>query len=328
MAFFNHDCSHPHNTPEIDDHEMSGSPPLRALWRSTGLLLVFSAVEFLAGQSSRSRGLTADSLHNMLDTLSVLPLAFGFWMENRGPSPTFPYGYGKVENLAGLCIVFLISASALATGTGAIEGLFHPQQVQFSAWAMGTALASAAVNLIVARIRIRAGQSSGSESLVADGHHARADAWTALGVFAGLLVSRLGFPRVDSLAGFLITLVLIRLAWISGRSLLVRLLDGIDPGVCEHIRRLISEIPEVKRVGEIRARWTGRRLLVEANVAVSNHLELRSAHAVVREIRHRLLHQLRHLGNIVVHIDPEIECGEEFHAIPLHQHDGLSLHSH
>jgi len=39
---------------------------------------------------------------------------------------TFTYGYGRVEDFAGLAIVLIILLSALVAGYEAIDRLFHP----------------------------------------------------------------------------------------------------------------------------------------------------------------------------------------------------------
>ena len=52
------------------------------------------------------------------------------------------------------------------------------------------------------------------------------------------------------------------------------------------------------------------------------------AFQIAKEVRHQLLHHLKHLGDVIVHIDPEDKVGETHHHILEHTHDGLHLHSH
>ena len=49
---------------------------------------------------------------------------------------------------------------------------------------------------------------------------------------------------------------------------------------------------------------------------------------LLKEIRHQLLHQVRYLRGVTVHVDPADEAGELHHQIAEHAHDGLALHSH
>jgi hypothetical protein len=41
-----------------------------------------------------------------------------------------------------------------------------------------------------------------------------------------------------------------------------------------------------------------------------------------------LLHHLKFLSLVVIHVDPAERSGERFHAIEAHTHDHLPLHSH
>jgi divalent metal cation (Fe/Co/Zn/Cd) transporter len=49
--------------------------------------------------------------------------------------------------------------------------------------------------------------------LIADGAHARADAYVSLGVVASAIVVALGAPIADPLIGLAITLVIVRITW-------------------------------------------------------------------------------------------------------------------
>ena len=66
-------------------------------------------------------------------------------------------------------------------------------------------------NWLAARIRARAGRRLDSPALVADGAHARADAYVSLAVVASAAVVALGVPIADPLIGLAITLVILRI---------------------------------------------------------------------------------------------------------------------
>lgn len=325
MTLLPHRCAHAHST---NTNGGGGIPQGRVLWTSSALLLALSLGEYATGLIAGSRGLAADALHTLMDTLSVLPLAAAFWLERRSPTRIFPSGYGKVENLAGLLLVGLIAVSAAETAKAAIAGLLDPKAVAIPLLAGAAALGSIGVNLAVARLRQRAGEASGSLALMADAGHARGDALSAAGVLLGIVAGRAGFPRLDALVGLAITAMLLRLVVRNGQSLLIRLLDGVEPEVTARLTSAVLEVPGIAGVGEVRARWMGRRLHAEVNLSVPDHLDVASAHRLVREVRHRLLHRVDSLGSVMIHVDPAGENGEAFHSIASHAHDGLPAHSH
>jgi len=73
-------------------------------------------------------------------------------------------------------------------------------------------------NWIAAMVRTRAGRRLDSPALVADGAHARADAYVSLAVVASAAVVALGFPVADPLIGLAITLVILRITWQSWQT--------------------------------------------------------------------------------------------------------------
>ena len=73
--------------------------------------------------------------------------------------------------------------------------------------------------LVAARIRTRAGRRLDSPALIADGHHARADAYVSLAVIASAaVVVAIGLPIADPLIGLAITVVILRITWQSWRT--------------------------------------------------------------------------------------------------------------
>jgi divalent metal cation (Fe/Co/Zn/Cd) transporter len=68
-------------------------------------------------------------------------------------------------------------------------------------------------NLAAALVRTRAGRRLGSPALVADGNHARADAYVSLAVVASAIAVALGAPVLDAVIGLGITLVILRITW-------------------------------------------------------------------------------------------------------------------
>ena len=117
------------------------------------------------------------------------------------------------ERLAGLAVVAAIFISACVAGYEAIDRLVHPQDVHaLGALALAGALGVAGT-WVAAIIRTRAGQRLDSPALIADGDHARADAYVSVGVIASAVVVALGVQIADPIIGLAITLVILRITW-------------------------------------------------------------------------------------------------------------------
>jgi cation diffusion facilitator family transporter len=117
-----------------------------------------------------------------------------------------------------LFVVAAIFASACVAAVEAISRLIH-QTPPTHLWAMAAAGAAGYLgNAIAARVRTRAGERLRSPALVADGHHARADAYVSLAVIASAAGVAVGVPIADPLIGLAITAVILRITWQSWRT--------------------------------------------------------------------------------------------------------------
>jgi cation diffusion facilitator family transporter len=172
------------------------------------------------------------------------------------------------------------------------------------------------------------GKEIGSAALIADGYHARVDGLTSLAVLAGAIGVWLGFPLADPIVGMGITIAILWIVWESGKAVFVRLLDGVDPEVVDEIRHAIDHVNGVRDVSEVRVRWLGHRLHAEVNIAVDSQLSVNEGHEIANKARHQLLHHLKYLSGVTVHIDPANASGEDHHHIANHKHGNFPEHSH
>lgn len=267
-----------------------------------------------------SVALLADTIHNIGDAATAIPLWFAFTLARRKPSKRFTYGYGRVEDLAGVAVVLTILFSAIVAGYQSIDRLMHPQKVEYL-WAVAIAsIVGFLGNEAVAIFRIRVGKEIGSVALIADGHHARVDGLTSLAVLFGAVGVRLGYPTADPVVGFLISAAILRIVWESGKAVFTRMLDGVDPEIIDEIRHAVNHAPGVQDITEVRVRWIGHRLHAEINIAVTSDLTVEKGHDIAMEVRHQLLHHLRYLSNVIIHIDALHTSGEQHHLINEHSH--------
>lgn len=277
---------------------------------------------------SGSVALLADTIHNFGDAATAIPLWVAFAIARRKPSARFTYGYGRAEDLAGVAIVLIIASSAAVAGYEAVQRFLYPQPVGYL-WAVAAAaIVGFLGNEAVAVFRIRVGREIESAALVADGYHARMDGLTSLTVLLGAMGVWLGLPLADPIVGLLIAGAIVGIVFQSSKIVFARMLDGVDPHIIDEIRHAAGHAPGVEKVTEVRARWLGHRLHTELNVAVASQLSVAEGHAIAKDVRHRLLHQLAYLSSAVVHVDPTEEAGEDFHRVTEHVHDGLPAHSH
>ncbi len=296
-------------------------------WSFVGLMAT-ALFQIVIVVLSGSVGLLADTIHNFGDAATAIPLWIAFLFARMKPSKKFTFGYGRVEDLAGVLIVLTILFSAVVAGYQSVNQLLHPQAVTYLGALVVASIIGFIGNEAVAIFRIKVGKEISSAALIADGYHARVDGWTSLAVLFGALGVWLGYPIADPLVGLFITIAILGIVWQSGKAIFSRMLDGVETEHMDEIYHAAHHVSGVRDVSEVRARWIGHRLHAEVNVAVDPVISVAEGHTIAKEVHHQLLHHLPFLSNATIHIDPIEEAGEIHHHIAEHSHDGLPVHSH
>jgi cation diffusion facilitator family transporter len=169
-----------------------------------GLTAIAQAIVFAA---SGSVALFADLIHNAGDAATAIPLGIAFALRSA-----------RAERLAGLAVVLAIFTSACVAGYEAVDRLIDPREIQHVGALAAAGALGFAGNWIAAIVRTRAGRRIGSPALIADGDHARADAYVSLAVIASAAAVTIGADLADPLIGLAITLVILRITWQSWRT--------------------------------------------------------------------------------------------------------------
>ncbi len=199
---------HGHSHGLIDPSIRRSRAGVRAVLLALLVLGLTAAAQAVVFAATGSVALLADLIHNAGDAATAIPLGIAFALRSE-----------RAEQWAGLAVVGAILVSACVAGFEAIDRLVHPQPVhQLGALALAGAIGFAG-NHVAAIVRTRAGQRLDSPALIADGNHARADAYVSLAVIASALVVALGVPVADPLIGLAITLVILRITWQSWQTI-------------------------------------------------------------------------------------------------------------
>jgi cation diffusion facilitator family transporter len=202
-----HAHAHPHSHGLVDARVKRSRAGLRAVGLALlalGLTAIAQAIVFAA---SGSVALLADLIHNAGDAATAIPLGIAFALRSAA-----------AERLAGLAVVLAIFVSACVAGYEAVDRLIDPRDIEH----VGALAAAGALgflgNWIAAMVRTRAGHRLDSPALIADGDHARADAYVSLAVVASAAAVTVGADIADPLIGLAITFVILRITWRSWRT--------------------------------------------------------------------------------------------------------------
>ena len=202
-----HAHAHGHSHGLVHDSIKRSHEGVRAVALALIVLVLTAAAQAAVFLASGSIALLADLIHNAGDAATAIPLAIAFALRSA-----------RAERWAGLAVVLAIFSSACVAGYEAVHRLVEPADIgHLGALAAAGALGFAG-HWIAAIIRTRAGQRLDSPALIADGAHARADAYVSLAVIASAATVAIGRPIADPLIGLAITVVILRITWTSWRT--------------------------------------------------------------------------------------------------------------
>jgi len=311
---------HSHDAADsIDDVLEASERGVHAVKVSFVALMVTAIAQLAIVVFTNSVGLLADTIHNFSDALTAVPLFLAFRLSRRASNRRYTYGYHRAEDLAGVFVILMITVSAVIAAWEAVSRLIHPRPVSHIAVLFVAGLFGFVGNELVASYRIREGNAIGSAALVADGHHARTDGFTSLAVAVGAIGVWAGIERADALVGLGISIAILAVLLGAARQVYYRLMDAVDPAIVAQVESVAEGSPRVLRLtAPPRVRWLGHRLVADVDITVPARLPVSDGHAIGEEVRHRLLHAVRHLDDAHVHVDPD----------DAHAHETAGHHRH
>ena len=198
---------HGHSHGLLDESIKRSRKGLRAVGFSLAVLGATALAQTAIFVASGSIALLADLIHNFGDAATAIPIGVAFLLRSN-----------RAERYAGLFVVAAIFISACVAGVEAVSRLIHPQTPTHLLALAGAGLIGYSGNWVAAQIRTRAGRTLDSTALIADGKHAKADAYVSLAVVASAAVVALGLPIADPLIGLGITCVILKITWDSWRT--------------------------------------------------------------------------------------------------------------
>src|SRR6266567_2617107 len=268
--------------------------PASALVRRVfiGLLvanLAVVGVKLAGGLSSGSLAVLGGAVDSCVDALNNVLALIVVRVAAKEPDEDHPYGHGKFETLGALAIVGFLSITCFELVREAVN------QLALLVLTLG-------VNVLITWYEHRRGTELGSELLVADAAHTRADVFITVGVLVSILLTRQGWWWIDSAVAIVVALVIVFVAYgILERTVPVLVDQRAIP--TRDIQETAQAVPGVKGAYGIRSRGPSDLRYAEVTIAVDRHADVESAHAIADQVEERLKRDLQ-LHEVTVHVEP------------------------
>jgi len=268
---------------------------------------VYMVAEVIGGLLSGSLALLADAGHMLTDSAALLVALAAVHFAQRRPSKRHSFGLLRLTTLAAFVNALALLAITVMIVWEAIRRFADPQPV-----AGGMMLVIAVGGLLANLFSFWLLHRGGSEknlNVRAAALHVLGDLLGSVGaIIAALIILFTGWTPVDPILSILVSLLVLRSAWILIKESTHELLEGAPPSIdVDKLQRALTlNIPEVRNVHHVHLWQVGEKPVVTLHVQV---IPPRDHDALLQRIHH-YLHEHYHIAHATVQMEYQ-RCEEE-----------------
>jgi cation diffusion facilitator family transporter len=275
-------------------------------WLSIAAAAFIICLKSFAYWLTGSVGLLSDAMESLVNLVAACAALVALTIAARPADDDHQYGHDKAEYLSSAFEGGMIFVAALAIAATAIERLLHAQPLEALGAGLAIAAVATVVNLIVARILLKAGRRHDSIALEADAHHLMTDVWTSVGVLVGVgAVALTGWQWLDPVVALLVAANILRTGfWLIRRSAL----GLMDTALPADEQRVVADIleryrPDGVQYHALRTRRAGPRRFIDFHVLVPGAWTVQQGHDLLERIEADIRAQLANT-TILTHLEP------------------------
>ncbi|EGL81636.1 cation diffusion facilitator family transporter [Caldalkalibacillus thermarum TA2.A1] len=273
--------------------------------------LFLAVLKAIVGTVGNSRALVADAVHSASDVIGSVAVLIGLKAAKLPPDSDHPYGHGKAESIAAIIVAVILFLAGLQIGYSSFQALFAPA-VTPSVLAVFVALFSIVMKELMFQYKFRLGKKLNSDALITNAWEHRSDVLSSvaalIGIGGAVLGGYLGLPwlvYLDPLAGILVSLLVMRVAWKLGRESIHNTLDHVlHEEDALKLRKTVESVNGVIRVDELYAREHGHYVIVDVKIAVDPDLTVEEGHQIGKQVKDKLMKDHEHVQDVLVHVNP------------------------
>ncbi len=302
---------------------MTGPRPQRLMGLSILAAVLNLGLKGLAYHVTGSAALLADAGESVINLVAAGVALASLRYAARPADESHTYGHEKIEYFSSGLEGTLILVAAVGIAWFAARRLFVPHELESLDLGSAFTLAATVINLVVARVLLRAGRRARSIVLEADGHHLMSDVYTSAGVLIGLgLVWLTKLAWIDAAAALLVAAYI---AW-TAVGLVRRSFDGLmDHALSAEEQARVREAIEGRLspgmdYHALRTRRAGTRRFADFHLLVPGVFTVRRAHEITEEIERAVRAAMPDM-EVTVHVEPieERAAYEDSALLPLEQ---------
>ncbi len=280
----------------------------RAALVGVGSNLCLIALKLAAGLITGSVGIISDAVHSLMDLIASIIALASVRKSDVPADASHRYGHEKLEDLAAGAQALLLLLGAAFIAVEAIRRLIDGGGVQRIGVGMIVAAAAAATNLLVSAYLRRAGRTTGSAALGANGADLQTDAFVSIGVLVSLTLVHFTHARwIDPAMGLIVAAAISTTGVRILNDATRRLADeALPPDELAALQEVVDGFisPEVVGVHDLRARHVGSNHQVDLHMQFADGTSLRRAHQLSHQVQDAIVQRLPGT-TVLIHLEPE-----------------------
>lgn len=275
----------------------------KGAWLSIGAYIILAVVKLIVAEVGNSEALRADGLNNTTDVVASIAVLVGLKISRKPPDEDHHYGHYRAETVASLFAAFIMMFIGLQVIFDTIQQVISQESVQPDLVTAWVAIGSALVMFLVYFYNVKLAKKIQSSALYAAAQDNRSDALVSIGAFIGIIGAQFGLFWLDPLAGLMVGIIICKTAWDIFKDATHTLTDGFDEKQMEQIQTSISNVPEVKKVVDVKGRIHGNQTFIEITILVDPGLTVQEGHDITERIENYLASK-HHIMYAHIHIEP------------------------
>jgi cation diffusion facilitator family transporter len=285
---------------------MSARPLTTYAWLSIAAAVTTLGLKLLAWWLTGSVGLLSDALESLVNLAAAVFALLALWVAARPPDDDHAFGHTKVEYFSSGIEGALILLASAGIAWNAIDRLMHPHPLHAIGIGLAVSVVASVVNLLTARVLMRAGRAAHSVTLQADAHHLMTDVWTSAAVVVGVaLVAWTGWQWLDPVIGILLACHILGMGVRLVRESMLGLMDtGLPP---EEMSAIQTVLDRYARDGvqhhALRTRQAGAWRFMSVHVLVPGDWTVSRGHQLAEELEDEIRSSVPRL-TVLTHLEP------------------------
>jgi len=279
--------------------------------------IFLAALKTYIGILGHSPALLADGVNSTSDVAYGIVISVFMRLAGKPADEEHPYGHSQMESIAAVVVGSFVMTTAIAIFWDAVNNVYDllVGQGDFSGAAVGAlwvGMLTVALKLGLTIWTQRIGLQTQNAAVLALAYDHRNDIFSALAATVGIFFGRMGYPWVDPLAGALVALIILRTGIEILRESTADLMDTL-PGraLAQQITELLSPIPGVQQIEEIRAHRFGPYLVANVTVCVDGSLSVTEGDRIATQVEHTLVEHIEYMRRVHVHYHPVVSSCPE-----------------